>query len=141
VFKDGVYCPLPKCPDRPLIGLNQVIDCGLIEASERKSDAIHLAAEIGRLDVLSILIAVFAISITIATIIGFWFYRNVVDERAKKEAGELLPYIVKEHLAANPDLLVEAIRKNKEIFQAAFGVNSEKDFSDKIAETVGNNGK
>ncbi len=109
---------------------------GMVAQAHGKADAIQLAAEVGRLDVLSIAIALFSAAIAGATILGFWFYRNVVDERAKREVGELLPDVVKAHLANNPDVIVAAIRANRDILRAAFASDVEKDFSQEIAETI-----
>ncbi|MDR7220933.1 hypothetical protein [Aminobacter aminovorans] len=108
----------------------------MIEQAADKADAIHLAAEVGRLDVLSIAITLFSLAIAVATILGFWFYRGVVDQRAKQEVGELLPGIVKNHLATNPEVLVEAIRTNRDLLRAAFGADTEKDLSAEIAATI-----
>jgi flagellar basal body-associated protein FliL len=101
-------------------------------------DAIHMAAQIGRLDVLSILIALLSLAIAVATILGFWFYGRVVDKRAKIETSSQLPSLVKKYFEENPDILVEALRENKDIIKSLKlnGTNKEEQEGDDIARTI-----
>lgn len=138
MWREGVYHPLPQCPDPALIWIRQAVDCKMAEKAASAVDGIHLAAEVGRLDVLSIVITLFSLAIAVATILGFWFYRGVVDQRAKQEVKELLPSVVKDHLSANPHVLVDAIRTNRDLLRAAFGSDTEQDLSAEIAATIDN---
>jgi len=140
VWKDGTYVPLPQCPDRAVFWIKQTVECPMIERAAQKTDAIHLAAEIGRLDQLSIVIALLSLAIVIATILGFWYYRGVVDQRAKREVRELLPEIVREYFAQNPHVIVEAVRAHAGLLSGALGTDNERDFFSEIAATIDDNG-
>ncbi|WP_127598712.1 hypothetical protein [Nitratireductor alexandrii] len=141
MWKGGTYIPLPQCPDPALVWVKQSVDCRVTDQAANATDAIHLAAQVGRLDVLSLMIGLLSLAIVVATILGFWFYRGVVDQRAKDEVRELLPNIVRDHLAQNPHVLVEAIRANANLLSGAFGTDSERDFFSEIAATIDEDGR
>lgn len=108
----------------------------IVAKAESAADAIQLAAEVGRLDVLSLVVGWLSVAIVVVTILGFWFYHGVVDRRAKTEVKELLSEVVRKHLSDNPHVLVEAIRANAHLLSGAFGTDNERDFFSEIAATI-----
>ena len=64
----------------------------MVAAAEGKADAIHLAAEVGRLDVVSLILALLAIILGFGAIAGFWMIRSAATkaaaDMAKKVAEE-----------------------------------------------------
>lgn len=57
-------------------------------AAEAKDhvDAIHLAAEVGRLDVISFILGALTIVLAIGALLGFWVIRGAAMSAAKEEA-------------------------------------------------------
>ncbi|RWB29148.1 MAG: hypothetical protein EOQ42_25860 [Mesorhizobium sp.] len=101
------------------------------------SDSLNLASQIGRLDVLTLSITVLSILIAVATILGFWFYRGVVDQRATDEVRERLPMVLDEYVKRNPHLFTEAVRVNAEILRGGLATDPQgADFADDIAKAM-----
>lgn len=140
MWKDASYTPLPVCPDRPLIAWCQTISLDLAEAAEGKVDSIHMAAELGRLDLVSIALTMLAVAIAIATVFGFWFYGRVVESAAKRETTALLPHVVEKYLRENPEVLAGAARKNMALISLGVEGDGEIGFSDDIAAAMEGNG-
>jgi hypothetical protein len=69
-----------------LSGTVQNVDCKIIAEAVNKADAIQLAAELGRLDIVSILLACFGILLAIFAVGGFWLIRGAAINAAKNEA-------------------------------------------------------
>ncbi|GEM_PF-2745237 len=62
------YQVLPQCPDKPLIRLYETVSCPLIEKSQDFVDSVHMAAQIGRLDLVTVVLAVLTIVLAFAAI-------------------------------------------------------------------------
>ena len=92
MWQDGKYFPLPQCPDPAVIWIKQSVDCRLIDQATQATDAIHLAAQVGRLDVVSAVLALFGLLIGLAAIFGFIEVRN----RAKEAATEVAKSVARE---------------------------------------------
>lgn len=111
----------PMCPDQAAVWIKQSVDCKMIDFAENKTDAIHLAAEVGRLDIVSLIFAMFAIMLGVAAFIGFQHIRYVSKEIAKETSEKM----VIENVAA---LLPDAVRKEIERRETAtqnLGVSDE----------------
>lgn len=83
----GSYSPLPHCPDPALVWIRQSIDCKMIEQATDKVDAIHLAAEVGRLDIVSLVLALLAILLGFSALIGYWAIRSAAIAASREEAS------------------------------------------------------
>lgn len=140
MLQDVSYAPLPVCPDRPLIAWYQSVSSELAGAASGNADAIHMAAQLGRLDIVSISLTMLAIAIAIATILGFWFYSRVVENAAKRETVEILPQVVEKYLRENPEVLASAVRKNMALITLGVEGEGEGGFSDDIAAAMEGNG-
>jgi uncharacterized protein YneF (UPF0154 family) len=99
-----------------------------------------MAAQLGRLDIVSISLTTLAIAIAIATILGFWFYSRVVENAAKRETIEILPQVVEKYLRDNPEVLANAVRKNMALISLGVEGEGESGFSDDIAAAMEGNG-
>jgi hypothetical protein len=138
--KNATYIPPPTCPDRPILALYQQVPSSLVTAAEGKADAIHMAAELGRLDVVSISLTMLATAIAIATVLGFWFYSRVVENAAKRETVEILPHVVEKYLRENPGVLANAVKKNMTLISLGVEGDGEGRFSDDIAAAMEGDG-
>lgn len=105
-------------------------------------EPLNLAVQLGRLDLVSLMIGVFSIAIAVATVLGFWFYRNVVERTAKKETGEILPDVLAKHLREEPDVIIEAMKRNREVLKLATEEEDEGDdyYAEIAASMDGPNG-
>ncbi|MEQ8283763.1 MAG: hypothetical protein RIC04_06615 [Parvibaculum sp.] len=86
-------------------------------------DAIAYAGQIGRLDIVSLVLGLVALAIGIGSIGGFWMIRSAAvraaEEEARKEIRECAPEIVREFLGENPQIIAEVLRQNPEILISA----------------------
>ena len=107
--------------------------------NENAADALHLALQIGRLDLVTLFLAIVAF-------IGFWSYGHVVDRAARKETEEIAPKEISKILRDDPTLWLKVIRDNPLTFQSVIkeALQSENEmnifddgaFGDKIAKIV-----
>lgn len=105
-------------------------------------DALAVANQLGRLDALTLGISVLSILIAVATILGFWFYRGVVDQRATDEVRERLPMLLDYYVKRNPGLFLDAVRANADILRAGLGGETagSADYADDIAQAMEGDG-
>ncbi|RWI11521.1 hypothetical protein [Mesorhizobium sp.] len=123
-----------------LMGNYHFVDPSLMKdvATSAQADSLNLASQIGRLDVLTLSITVLSILIAVATILGFWFYRGVVEQRATDEVRERLPMILDEYVKKNPYLFTDAVRANAAILRGGLAEDDAggADFADDIAQAM-----
>ena len=86
MWEDGVYEALPLCPDPAVVWLNQTVHCPMIQQAMQSADAIHLAAEVGRLDIVSLILAGFGMLIAILAVAAFFEIRSKAKQIATEEA-------------------------------------------------------
>ncbi len=113
------------------------VDPTLYESVRAKSDrdALSVAVQLGRLDLLSVMIGLLSFVVALATLFGFWFYRNVVESTAKVEVGVILPQILERYIRENPGIIVKAFKNNKSILDLVNDENGT-DFSSEIATAI-----
>lgn len=73
-------------------------------------DAIHYAGEIGRLDLISLLLALFGIIIAIMAIGWFGYIRTEAKQEARDEIRECGGKIINEWIQNNPDIIIRALQ-------------------------------
>jgi len=81
-------------------------------------DALQVAAQIGRLDVIMLILAVLAILVASSALVGFWLVRqaaiSAAEREIKQQLPELLPKFLNEScvyvLRNNPELIMGALR-------------------------------
>jgi len=84
--------------------------------SIKHPDAILVAMQLGRLDLVSTLLAVLGILIGLGTLIGYWEFRAKVIKRAENAAADAAGKYIEIRLA---DMVAEAVR-----FQLSMSVGS-----------------
>lgn len=103
VFADGVTALLPPCP-----------------VCDSKADAIKQAAQIGRLDLVSLSLAILGVGLALAAFGSYFIIRSAAMQAAREEAKEqtarYLPELITTELLATvlrarPEVLVPAIRE------------------------------
>jgi len=94
------------------------------------ADSIHMAAQLGRLDFISALLAVIGFAMVLGGIFTFVHYRNVAKDEAVKEAKKHAKQVAEE--TANRYLQAELPELLK-AYAPVFGVQS---ISDKDADTI-----
>jgi hypothetical protein len=100
-------------------------------------EPLNLAVQLGRLDLVSLMIGVFSVAIAVATIVGFWFYRGVVEKTAKEETSEILPDVLAKHFRDDPGVIMEAMKRNREVIKlAAEDDDDGEDFYAEIAASM-----
>jgi hypothetical protein len=116
------YETYPKCPLTGWPPIEQVVDCKHIQAASEYADAIHMAAQLGRLDYLTAVLAALTIVLALGAIgwgaIVWWrasyLAKTTAEEETEKHVkdyiqstdGELvLRKAVFEYLEENGDLL------------------------------------
>ena len=154
---------------QPWIGLNLEIPPGVVDKAGITPDALQVAAQIGRLDVIMMILAVLTLLVASSAIAGFWLIRQAAISAAEKEIRqqlpELLPKFLNEScvdilrescvqvLKSNPEIIMGALRKEsvflKNLLEAVKGEGdldldgmddeAASNIADKIGEG-GNNG-
>jgi len=100
-------------------------------------ESLNLAVQLGRLDLVSLMIGVFSVAIAVATVVGFWFYRGVVEKTAKEETSEILPAVLAKHFREDPGVIIEAMKRNREVIMLASEEDGEgEDFYAEIAASM-----
>lgn len=93
------------------------------EQPSHAPDAIAYAGQIGRLDIISLVLGLLALTIGIGSIGGFWMIRSAAVRAAEKEARqeirECAPKIVRDFLGENPQVISEVLRQSPEILISA----------------------
>ena len=89
-----------------------VFSGGLVESPE--NDAISLAAQMGRLDVVSLIFAMFGIILALFAFGGFFSIRAHVEQVATKEAAEVAERIANQRV----DFLLSSINSRSEPIEA-----------------------
>ena len=85
-------------------------------------DSVHYAAEIGRLDFISALLAAIAIGLALAAIYSFIHFRNVAGSQARMTAEKIATEVAEEH--ANRYIQSE-LPKIVAAYSAVLGVDDE----------------
>lgn len=80
--------PLPQCPDPALVWIEQSVDCRMVAQAAQSVDAVHMAAELGRLDLVSVLLATLGIFLAVAAVGGFWVIRGAALHAARETARD-----------------------------------------------------
>lgn len=83
--------------------------------SEAVSTAVEIAAQTGRLDFLSALLAAIALIFTLGGFLGFFLFRSDVKSRAAEVAREAAGSAVKEHMQQNAISLIKAALDDAEV--------------------------
>ena len=99
-------------------------------------EPLNLAVQLGRLDLVSLMIGAFSVAIAVATVVGFWFYRGVVERTAKEETSEILPDVLAKHFRDDPSVIIEAMKRNREVIRLAAEDEEGEDFSAEIAAAM-----
>lgn len=82
----------------------------IIILARDQADAIGLAVEIGRLDIVSLILAMFGLLTGFTALIGFWAIRREAIAKAKETITEVGPDYVRDYMASNaPSLLRVAL--------------------------------
>ena len=114
-----------------------VLVFGWWSVSPELFDAVHdvehrsvlaVATQLGRLDVLTLLLAIFALG-------GFWMYGNVVDRAARSELKRIAPELIGVVLKDHPEVITKAVNKNVSALALLTGDGGE-DFSSEIAASI-----
>lgn len=95
--------------------VNALKDRNVIPQLDARFDAVAAAAAVGRLDVLSLLLAVAAVIAGLALIYSFTVFKAASIEAARHETREQLPSMLNSHLAKHGDRLVVAALKDAEL--------------------------
>ena len=103
---------------------------------EQCKDAVSVAAQLGRLDFVSALLAIIGVALVLGGLFTFLHFRNVAKAEASKEAGIqaklVAERVANEYLQAELPALLDEYKK----FMEAQNVNTEgdDDFADAIAD-------
>lgn len=87
----------------------------LLPTFDSHFDAIAAAAAIGRLDVLSMVLALFAVVAAVGVIYSYTMFRTAAVEAAIRETREGLPAALKGHLQEHGEDLIKAALKDVEL--------------------------
>lgn len=87
----------------------------VVPSEQTYEDSVHFAAQLGRLDLLTLLVAVFAL-------IGFWLFRReakavareVAETEARQETRQLLPNMVPIEVRKSVELLMQNTAQDNE---------------------------
>ncbi|MBX3582536.1 MAG: hypothetical protein KF810_11615 [Rhizobiaceae bacterium] len=120
--------PLPQCPDLPLIRLYETVECGFVSEAGKYTDAIHMAAQLGRLDAVTTLIAVIGLALALGAF-GWgavvWRHASAIArETAEKETENYVKsYLSDDGEAILARHLVEWLgnAENRDIFYPSSG--------------------
>lgn len=115
------------------------VDAALYDSvlKRNEGDIFELAVQLGRLDLVSLMIGVFSVAIAVATVIGFWFYQGVVERTAKAETSEILPEVLAKHFRDDPSIIIEAMKRNRTAIKLAAEDDEDGiDFSAEIAASM-----
>lgn len=84
-------------------------------ASEAVTSAVEFAAQTGRLDFLSAVLAAIAFVLTLGGLFGFFVFRSDVKSRAADVARDAAGSAVQAYLAANATLLIKNALDDAEV--------------------------
>lgn len=100
----------------PWLGFNLHVPPGVAADLISKPDAVHAAAQLGRLDFLTGILASLTILLTVSALVGFWTMWHSVLRQAKAAAeAEIrleLPKLLPKHFAEHPRIIVEALKND-----------------------------
>lgn len=82
-------------------------------------DALHVAVQIGRLDVASLGLAFIGIILAVTAIFSYFIYGHVVTRTTEKETREIAPEIIEKFLRKQPTLWLTVIRENPDLIRSA----------------------
>lgn len=107
--------------------------------AEESIDALRVAYDTGRLELLSLALTVLGVSIGVFAILGYWIYGHVVERAAVKETREIAPQEIARIMKDDPGLWLRVIRANPETFRSAIteAIAETDDLKNALAATGG----
>ena len=90
----------------------------IVERAYQHSDAISLAAEVGRLDVLSVILGSFGLLLGFAALVGFWLVRREAIAKAKETAEAAAPALLADYMRKNGSALIREALNDAEAVSA-----------------------
>lgn len=123
----------------PWLGVHVHVPPGYFRELLDKPDAVQAAGQLGRLDLLTGVLASLAIMIAFASVVGFWIIRGSAINSARRAAEDeirqelpiLAPKLIAEELRRRPDLVAQAIKNDPsvaktfaEAYETLFGEKS-----------------
>lgn len=99
-------------------------------------DSIWYAQQVGRLDLISLILAIFGIILAIIAVGWFNYIRTEAKHEAREEIRECGEKIINEYLAENPDVIIKAIQEGKIIQDTFKGLKNE--MTAEIADSIAN---
>lgn len=119
VFADGVVVHLPACP-----------------ICDGKADAIKQAAQMGRLDLVSMSLAILGVGLALAAFGSYFIIRNAAMEAAREEAKEQTARLLPAHITV--ELIARVLRERPEVLISALAAakRSEPDVTDDDANKI-----
>lgn len=101
--------------DKPFVDRDLYLD--VLKSGDK--DALNVAAQLGRLDMASLSLAMLGLILAASAIFAYFIYGHVVEKTTKKETGEIAPAIIARVLREEPQLWVKMIRENPELMRSA----------------------
>lgn len=105
---------------------------------EQCKDAISIAAQLGRLDFVSALLAIIGVALVLGGLFTFLHFRNVAKDEACKEAERhakiVAERVANEYLQAELPALLEEYRRFMEAQNANASTDGDGDYADEIAD-------
>ena len=104
-----------------LFSSHEFVDPALyaVAAENGSKDALSVAYDLGRLELLALSLTVLAVSIGIFAVLGYWIYGHLVDRAARKETREIAPHEIAKIMKDDPGLWLRVIRANPLTFRSA----------------------
>lgn len=100
-------------------------------------DVLNAAVQIGRLDLVSMLLAIFGLLIAIATVFGFIEVRKQAAEKAENVAKEVANRVVGKQLEAKLTTMVTRILREQSKASDALGISQAEDEIAHIVDAIG----
>ena len=109
---------------QPWIGLNLEIPPGVVDKAGLPPDALQVAAQIGRLDVIMMILAVVTLLVASSAVAGFWLIRQAAISAAEREIRQQLPELLPKFLNEScvevlRESCIQVLKKNPEIIMGA----------------------
>lgn len=111
----------------PWLGVQVHVPADQLSTLLKSPDAVQVAAQTGRLDLLTATLAALAIFLAAIGLIGGWFIsvnaartaRKVAENEIATELPKLLPAMLKTILEKNPSLMVQCLREHPYLLRTA----------------------
>src|SRR4051794_16735046 len=85
----------------PVWGVNIEVPKGMFDEALKHSDAIQFAYQTGRLDLVTVILAIITVLLALGAFVGFWLIRGAAMRAARLELATELPKV----LSANPEFI------------------------------------